>query len=628
MKKLLSGFVTFLLISWLPAKGSHEHTTPEPDTIDAKSCATVLMRRDSLVIRSRQMASLYVKERIEVLPGGEEAGVLQMHTSTYQKAVFQGGMLLLPDGTTRKIEKKNLLIRSAFSSFSLFEDHQILYYEPDVLPPYTIEYSYEYELTGLLFLPAWIPQYSSCIAVKSAHLDVSFPDSAKVKFFLPLLRAPIQRKDRKSGCHFSVQDLRPFYPEPQGPEMIDQIPVVFLAMQKFILDGRAGSSLSWADLGVWQAGLMAGTSKLNPELLAFAQSVKDSYPEPADRIRVIYEKMQRSKRYVSIQVGIGSWKPFAVTEVEKTGYGDCKALSNYVASLLNAAGIKAYCALIRAGESPRAFYPEFPSMQFNHMIVCIPGSSDTTWLECTNMLCAPGHLGTFTSGRPALLITPEGGKLVNTPPLDYSRNFLVTHSEVNVSASGQLEVTEHSTHKGAFYDNCIPHLTERESDINNAVLREYGISGMDILSCTFIPDTRQPAAIHQSTKFNVKRYATVMGKRIFLVPNIHNRFLQEVDLTSRKTAYVRHAGEAMTDTTEFKFAVPVTAEHIPENVSFSGPAGNYSRSIICEGNTLFYIRKAEFAAGVWEPSQLEDLILFYNRVSTLDQEQVILKFQE
>jgi len=82
--------------------------------------------------------------------------------------------------------------------------------------------------------------------------------------------------------------------------------------------------------------------------------------------------MQDHTRYISIQLGIGGWQPFDAAFVQEHGYGDCKALSNYMVALLKTAGITAYSVLIRPGDYRYTFNESFPSNQFTHVIVCVP----------------------------------------------------------------------------------------------------------------------------------------------------------------------------------------------------------------------------------------------------------------
>ncbi len=55
--------------------------------------------------------------------------------------------------------------------------------------------------------------------------------------------------------------------------------------------------------------------------------------------------MQDKTRYISVQIGIGGWKPMLADDVNKLGYGDCKGLTNYTKALLEAVDVPSYYTL-------------------------------------------------------------------------------------------------------------------------------------------------------------------------------------------------------------------------------------------------------------------------------------------
>src|SRR5690606_888532 len=114
-----------------------------------------------------------------------------------------------------------------------------------------------------------------------------------------------------------------------------------------------------------------------------AQQVKaltSGITDVKEKITVLYNYLQKNTRYISIQLGIGGWQPFDDSYVAKNGYGDCKALTNYMQSLLTSANIPSFYTLVYAGASGTAknrFVPDLPSQQFNHVVICVPTGKDS-----------------------------------------------------------------------------------------------------------------------------------------------------------------------------------------------------------------------------------------------------------
>ena len=74
--------------------------------------------------------------------------------------------------------------------------------------------------------------------------------------------------------------------------------------------------------------------------------------------------------YIGIAFGIGRYQPHSAAEVLANQYGDCKDKHTLLASLLTAAGIPAYPALINTS---REVDEEVPSPgQFDHVITVVP----------------------------------------------------------------------------------------------------------------------------------------------------------------------------------------------------------------------------------------------------------------
>ncbi|MDP9048885.1 MAG: hypothetical protein M3N14_12170, partial [Bacteroidota bacterium] len=80
---------------------------------------------------------------------------------------------------------------------------------------------------------------------------------------------------------------------------------------------------------------------------------------------------------------------------------------------------------------------------------------DTTWLECTSSTHPFGKLGPFTENRRALLITDDGGKLVNTPRSMMEDNRFNSETHITLSGDGGANAELRILGTGGYRDEFI-----------------------------------------------------------------------------------------------------------------------------------------------------------------------------
>ncbi|MCF6171355.1 MAG: transglutaminase family protein [Bacteroidales bacterium] len=195
---------------------------------------------------------------------------------------------------------------------------------------------------------------------------------------------------------WTFNNIKPIKHEKYDLKFDDLVTKVMTAPSNFEMDGYLGNSDSWENFGLWIYSLNQGRNEIPPETKNELMALTKDSQDTREKIELIYNYMQTKTRYVNVVIGIGGWQPFHASDVDEDGYGDCKALTNYTCSLLNAVGIPSYYTIIRAGSEASDIKTNLPSNQFNHAILCVPDGNDTIWLECTSQRTPVGYMGTFT----------------------------------------------------------------------------------------------------------------------------------------------------------------------------------------------------------------------------------------
>ena len=502
--------------------------------------------------------------------------------------------------------------------------------------PYTVEFDYEVVSDNTLFYPVWQPQDEEGLAVQAASLRVSTPAALPLRYQERQWPAGAPARHTSAAGQeqyaWALADRPALDEEDDAPPLAETAPAVALAPGDFEVQGHRGSAATWQALGQWNYELNAGRATLPPATVAqVAELIKDA-PDPRARVARLYGLLQGSTRYISVQLGLGGWQTFPASAVAANGYGDCKALSNYTMALLATAGVPAYVALVGAGADRADPRPDFPSSQFNHAIVCVPlakgGRPDTLWLECTSQTNALGYMGSFTGNRHALLITPQGGRVVATPRYRAPDNRRERRIDLYLDAAGAATATARTLRTGQEQDVYAQLLHE----LSPADQKKYVAERLRLTTFTIskfglaaAPGTGLPGVV-ETLGLALPGYAPPSGKRVFLTPNLLSRLpALPAPVGPRQGPLWLPRASLQADTVRLHLPAGFQPETLPAPVQLATAYGTYSAQYrALPDGTVQYVRRLELPRLRLPAAAYAGYVDFRRKISAADRAQVVL----
>ncbi|RYD92807.1 MAG: DUF3857 domain-containing protein, partial [Sphingobacteriales bacterium] len=532
---------------------------------------------------------------------------------------------------TGKISEKNFRDVYVGNDFSLFEDSRMKYFKPAITTyPYTIEYEYEVRSNETMSFNDWMPTNTLDVAVeKSIYTFSCFPEF-DIRYKAFNMQAPLTTGTNASGLKtytWTVNNLKASKIEPYSPQTENFLPMVKIAPVSFKYQNISGSFTNWNELGKWiYDKLLTGRDNLDAATVSHIKQLTAGITDPKLKAKKIYEFMQQKTRYISIQIGIGGYRPFPASEVDMLGYGDCKALSNYMRALLKAVDIESYYCQVYAGDDKKNMDVDFASMtQANHAILCLPFKNDTTFLECTSQKAPFGFLGDFTDDRTVLACTPQGGKLIHTPKYTTEVNAQLRKAVFTIDTTGTLTGNMQTTYKGTQYDNRERIVQEKPLDRIKEYKKIYPINNIEIEKLELTQDKSLQPVTSESLVFNAYDYAAVETGKMYFTPNIVNRRktpLREV----RNRKNVVYIGRGYTDEDEIIYNIPAgyKFEKQPLDVNLNKPFGKYAASVTLADNKLVYKRRIQLMDGTYSKETYPELVAFFQSIVDADQYSVMM----
>lgn len=507
----------------------------------------------------------------------------------------------------------------------LYTDYRSFYLninQPDY--PYTIEISYTSRTSDTAFLPVLQPYLSENISIENWSVD--FKNSSGIKLRKKITETSfgkVELSETENSLKANYKNIAAYKEEDYAPDPGTLYPKIEFALDKVCLKGQCSNFYDWQSFAGWYNKLLEPVSIVTPEIQAEINSLNLS-GTVSEKVQRIYQYMQSKTRYVYVGVGIGGWQPMIADEVRKKGYGDCKALTNYMRVLLKAAGIPSYYSVIYLDKTPKVFDKNFPKMDGNHVILYVPTEKGNIWLENTSQKIAFDHLSYNTMDRNVVMVMDNGIEIKDTPKSLAEDNKEILRIKANISADNNLDVTSSFSYSGGLYDMSMALLSLTPIEQKDALKHRYDnlqFSNIDIQNLT---NDRNNGQINFDLNFKAVNYSKSLGSDIYFraIPFLDSDF------------YLENAERKMPIEIPFGFTDDYEIEYsIPENYKFSDQIapvkidsefGSFSMEFIPQDKKLLVRRKFMLKKGVFAADKIADYINFRKKTNKTDHTKILI----
>jgi transglutaminase-like putative cysteine protease len=521
------------------------------------------------------------------------------------------------------IKEKEFKDYNASDGFSIVTDNRIKTsgYKHVLAYPFIADFTVEYSTSNTALIPSFHPLENNQENIVTSQYQINYPaDLGFQKLEKNLKDYSIETIATDNSISYSVKNLKYQEKEQNSLSYSKTMPHVLFGLQKFNLEGISANVTNWKDFGTWYySNFVQNQQTLSPTTVAKVKELTANISTPIQKAKVLYEYMQSKTRYISIQLGIGGWKPFPASYVDSKGFGDCKALSNYMAALLKAADIDAYVTIVKAGESFEDINEDIVSIQGNHMILALPNGNDYIFIECTSQTAPFSYIDNFTDGRKVVVIKPDGAEIYKTPTLLNHNNSQKTIGTIHIDDFGAITTELSILNKGSFFDDCSNFPNYKSEDVTKMVKSRYDIiKNVDEVTFNFIND-KDNFVFTENYTIKTKPYLKKMGNQ-FIVPlnMIHPVVFVPKSYKNRKFDFTTGRGYLFED--EFTIAIPESAEitYLPENQNIINEFGEYKIEIKKDKSNIVFKRTFLLKSNNYSNSDYDNYKKFRENISQLE----------
>jgi Domain of Unknown Function with PDB structure (DUF3857)/Transglutaminase-like superfamily len=579
-------------------------------------------------------------------PEGRNRGTVGVNANPERKVKTLHGWCIPAQGKDYEVKDKDALeVSSDTDGGELVTDTKVRVLRiPAPDPGNIIGFEYEVEERPLFLQAIW--NFQEGDPVRESRYSLHLPPGWEYKASWLNHSEVKETAIGTNSWQWKVSDVKGIRREPLMPPMPGvegQMILSFFSSAAPALNSNA----DWNAMGKWYVNLFGNRVEASDPIKQEVTALTASKSTQLEKMQVLAGFVQRDIRYVAIELGIGGWQPHPAPEVFTHRYGDCKDKTTLLRSMLHEIGIDSYLVAIYTQRG--AITPLTPAHHgFNHAIIAVKlpeGLSDPSviatiqhpklgrllFFDPTNDLIPFGQLPGYLQANYGLLVTPEGGELIELPQQPSSMNSIQRTAKLTLDTNGTLkgEVKEMRLGQRASSERgrlrAVTQDTDRIKPIEELLANSLSSYRITHAALVNLQQTDQPFGFNYS--FESNNYAKSAGNLLLVRPRVIGNkgygFLE----TKEPRKFPIELEEPTRDTDTFEITLPAgyTVDDLPPPVDADYSFASYHAKTVVKGNVVDYTRTFEVKELSVPVDKAEDLRKFYRIIATDERNTVVLK---
>jgi transglutaminase-like putative cysteine protease len=614
---------------------------------DEKTNAVVLYAETILTVQANGKIKRLDREVIKILrPDGEVRGLVRVYFDAQSRITDLHAWCIPVSGKDYEVKEKDA-VESAIIGVDGGELVSDLRSKTLRIPAATagsvIGYETEQELRPYVMVDEW--GFQDTVPVREAHYTLQLPRGWSYK--ANWLNHPEEHPaDAGAGqWRWSINDVRAIRVEKDMPPWRGIAGSMVLALVP--PSGQDPGIQSWRDLGTWYSGLTNGRRVASPEIKQKVVELTASIPTLLGKMQALASFVQTDVRYVAIELGIGGHQPHPAADVFSHRYGDCKDKVTLLSTMLKEIGVDSYYVLINT-ERGSVTASTAPNLEFDHAILAIalpagvdmaplqarlahPKMGNVLFFDPTDALTPLGRLSGALQANFGMLVTPEGGELLELPQLPVESNGIERTAKMTLDDKGTLRGEVHEIRVGdkAASQRYALRSTTQDTDRIRPVEAVVGasLSTFQILKASVGNLRVADRPFEWNYTLEADNFAKAAGDLLLVRPRVLGSNSSGLLETKEPRQYPIEFDGPERDTDVFEINLPpgYEVDELPPPVNVDDGFATYRSKTETVGRVLRYTRTFEIKDLSVPVSKAEQLREFYRIIAGDERNSAVLK---